>query len=375
MGAWLAKVNNNFKMKWKELTTKQSLLLLIAVKVIGVAFATLVFARFSPLIDSELYIKGFYFQDQFFRTRAIQWIASVPNKIGGAYFAHLTFALISVLGLFYYFVTGGRRWTLVLTLLLPSTLVWTSIVGKEAIFVGGMGLSLVVWSKYTVRPLDRLDVVVAALAFGVCAVLRPHYAVAIAWIFVAVMLLKRWNKMAYPILAGLLIVGVLTFYLFVWENLLYRGYGAIEYTARASRYLELGILPNTSAGFEKFKSWMPLAVLVGIVGPFPSEVWRRIEFLPFFLEGVLILLSPVFIVFWVMRGKLQKRREFFQAFCWCLVPAILMLMVLHAPFGILNPGSATRWRTDFEQVFYLAPLLLMYRHMDDAHTKNHSLPP
>lgn len=367
-------------MNWKELTAKQSLLLLITVKVIGVAFATLVFARFSPLIDSELYIKGFYSQqDQFFRTKAIQWMATALNQIGGGYFGHLIFAFISVLGLVYYFLTGGRRWALVLTLILPSNLVWTSIVGKEAIFAGGMGLSLVVWSKYVVKPLAWVDVVVATLGFCLCAALRPHYAIAIGWLFVATTLLKRLNHTAIPILSMLFIGGVLATYQTVWHELLYRGYEAIEYTARASRHQTLGILPSNSSGFlegfEQFKSWIPLAILVGIIGPFPSEAWKRLELLPFFFEGVLILISPLFIVLWVKKHKQPINREFFRVFWWCLMPAILLLMVLHAPFGLLNPGSAARWRTNFEQIFYLAPLLLMLRFMDDAPIENHSLPP
>jgi hypothetical protein len=38
--------------------------------------------------------------------------------------------------------------------------------------------------------------------------------------------------------------------------------------------------------------------------------------------------------------------------------AIIILVLVHAPFGILNPGSAIRWRVNFELIFYMAPLLL-----------------
>lgn len=380
MGTQSTKIDVNLNSLGEKLTAKQLLMLVFAVKLVGVAFATLVFARFSPLIDSELYLKGFYYIDPHFRTLAIQWMASAPNRLGGAYVAHITFALISVVGLTYYFLTGGRRWILIVPLLLPSSLVWTSIVGKEAVFFGSMALSLVVWSKYTVKPLEWVDVAVATVAFGVCAELRPHYAISIGWLFVSTTLLKRRNHNAAGIILVLLfIVGVVATYLTVWQELLYRGYGAIEHTARASRHQALGILPGNSEGFmlgfEQFKSNIPLAIFFGIVGPFPSEALKRLELLPFFLEGVLILIFPLFVALWVKKHKLPKNREFFRIFWWCLMPAILILMVLHAPFGLLNPGSATRWRTNFEQIFYLAPLLLMFRFTDDAPTENHSFPP
>tara|TARA_B110001469_G_C9488516_1_gene244568 strand:+ start:57 stop:185 length:129 start_codon:yes stop_codon:yes gene_type:complete len=35
-----------------------------------------------------------------------------------------------------------------------------------------------------------------------------------------------------------------------------------------------------------------------------------------------------------------------------------MSIIIHAPFGILNPGTAIRWRVNFELIFYLAPILI-----------------
>lgn len=366
MAVGVTEMHMNIAEPGKGVTTKRLLAVVFLIKIIGVAFATLVFSKFTPLVDSQLYLEEFYKTDAAFRTQAVQWLTTILNNISGPYFTHFTFALISTLGLTYYYLTGGRRWVLALTLLLPSSLVWTSIVGKEAIFCGAMGLGLVVWSKYAVKSLGWQDVVVATLAIGVCASLRPHYAVALLWLFVATIILKRLGSKAWPLLMCLLLVGALATYFWVWQDLLYRGYGGIEPNARASRFHTLGIAAGTDQGFEQFKSMLPLGMLIGIVGPLPSEVLKRVEFLPFFIEGVLILLAPLLIFLFVYKCDLPQKAVFIRIFWWCLVPAILMLMVLHAPFGLLNPGSATRWRTNFEQIFYLAPLLLMYRFMDEA---------
>ena len=63
-------------MKFKDidekLASKYFLAVLLLVKIAGVAFATLVFARFTPLVDSELYLKGFYTGEQASRTALIQ---------------------------------------------------------------------------------------------------------------------------------------------------------------------------------------------------------------------------------------------------------------------------------------------------------------
>ena len=359
-----------------RLSTKYLIAALVLVKILGVVFATQVFARFTPLVDSQLYLNGYYTIDQFFRTQVIQWLATALNSLGaGDYFTHFIFAIISVLGLAYYYLTGGRRWILMLTLLLPSSLVWSSIVGKEAIFFGGMGLGLVIWSKYTVSSLNWADIIIAALAIGVCAVLRPHYLVALLWLFLATALFKRLEGKAWISLLLLFVVGALAVYFTgLWDELTLRGWGGIDATARASRFQFFGILHN-GEGYQSYKSLLPLGLILGIIGPMPSEVLNRIEFLPFFLEGMLILLAPFLIFLLAIKRGLHRDTIFLRMFFGCLLPAILILLVIHAPFGFLNPGSAIRWRVNFEQIFYLAPLLLMYRFIDDAPTKNNSPSP
>jgi len=247
-------------------------------------------------------------------------------------------------------------------------MVWSSIVGKEAIYCGGLGLALVVWSSYTVRCLRWHEVFVAAISLGVCFSFRPHYAIALFWLFVATFSIKHLKGKAPILLLSLLFIGAISAYFLVWDELLFRAYTSIESTARASRFELFGITPNGEphhAGFQRFKEYVPLGVLISIVGPLPSEVLKRFEFLPFFIEGVIVLLSPLLIYVWAGRRALSQEVLFKKIFWWCLIPAILMLMLIHAPFGLLNPGSATRWRTNFEQIFYLAPLLLLYRFIDN----------
>ena len=328
-----------------KISTKYLIAILVLVKILGVVFATEVFARFTPLVDSKLYLDGYYTADQFFRTRVIQWLATAVNSWGGGdYLAHLTFAMISALGLAYYYLTGGRRWIWILTLLLPSSLGWSAIVGKEAMFFGGMGLGLVIWSKYTVSSLNWVDIIIAALAIGVCAALRPHYLVALLWLFLATALFKRLENKAWVSLLLLFVAGALSVYFTgLWMELLEHGWGGIDPSARASRYQSLELLFQTQVGFDRYNSLIPLGLILGIIGPMPYEVLNRVEFLPFFLEGVLILLAPFLIFLLAIKRGLHRDTIFLRMFFGCLLPAILILLVLHAPFGLLNPGSAIRW--------------------------------
>jgi hypothetical protein len=83
--------------------------IVVLIKVFGVAFATLVFAKYTPLIDSQLYLSNFYSNASEFRTWQVQWFVASINHYFGVYLTHFVFALIAAVGLIYYYLTGGRR--------------------------------------------------------------------------------------------------------------------------------------------------------------------------------------------------------------------------------------------------------------------------
>ncbi len=375
MGAWVAEGDVKFSISAKSFSPKQLLAAVFFLKVFGVAFATLVFARFTPLIDSELYIKGFYDVDQPIRTIAIQWLAVVSSRLGGTYAAHFFFALTSASGLLYYFAKGGRRWIFILALLFPSALVWTSIVGKEALFYGAFTLSLVIWARFSTRKWDATDLAFLAVAVLVCGSLRPHYGVVIVWLFVSAVFIDKLEERAWPWLLLIAVLGCAVVSVFSWEPLLLRGFGGIEPSARASRFIYFGIDQKTGIGYDAYKMLVPWGALWGIIGPMPVELLSRPVFIPFFVEGVLIFLSPALVYLYAARQNFKSKKRFKTIFWLCLVPAILALMALHAPFGLLNPGSATRWRVNFETIFYMAPLLLLYGFLDEDHLEDRSLSP
>ena len=279
--------------RWLE--SKYFFLGLIGIKIFGIIFATLIFSKFTPLVDSNLYLQGYYENDSFIRTKMIHFMAIFFNRVGGPYLAHFIFSIISILGLIYYYLSGGKRLQLIFILLFPSSLVWTSIVGKEAVFYGASGLIIVLWSKYVVHDLNFTEILLIVISLFFCLVLRPHYAISFVWLFFSVAMLKKQHSYMIPIMLATLTVGFLVGYLGIWNELLLRGFGGIDPLARASRFAQFGINQNTAEGFDRYKELVTLGLVYGIVGPLPSEVMSRIEFLPFLLEGILILIFPILV--------------------------------------------------------------------------------
>ena len=347
---------------------------LLSFKLFCTLLAVFVFSRFSPLIDADFYLSGFYVSDPVFRTRIIQGLVLALSKFGSAVFVHWFFGVLSLVGVIYYFCRGTIRWQLCLPLLLPSTLIWSSVIGKEAIFYGAFTLALVIWTRFAIIKLNLTDCGMLLAAVVICILMRPHYAIAILWLFISTLVIKKFKKNAWVWLSLLAIFGLSILWLFVWDPLLYRGFEGIDPAARASRFKFFGIEPGTDNGLQTYKSLLPLGALIGIVGPLPTELYSRPILIPFFLEGVLVLLLPAVVYLYACNQSFEHKQQFKTIFWLSLVPAILALMVLHAPFGLLNPGSATRWRVNFEAIFHIAPLLLLYGFLDNERHANHPFP-
>lgn len=344
-----------------KINLRNIIFIIIASKVIGVIFAVEIFNEYTPLIDSYLYIQGHFNDADQIRTWVVSRLASSLNIIGGAYFTHLIFGLISMSGIFYFYATGGRSLILLPALFLPSSLIWTSIAGKEALYVGALGTILVLWTHSIQRKLKFAEFLVIFMLGFFCFTLRPHYSLAIAWLFGSLYWVKNRERygLTFPLIILTCLFCIAFFYQSEFRELISMAYTGIDPQARASRFEVFQIIPHSDIGFEKFKSFLPIGTILGIIGPMPSEVLDRLEFFPFFLEGVLILFAPAIIYLIATRSLKIQCKEFKLIFVICLIPSILICMIMHSPFGILNPGSAIRWRTNFEYFFYLAPILVV----------------
>jgi hypothetical protein len=146
---------------------------------------------------------------------------------------------------------------------------------------------------------------------------------------------------------------LLLFLNFIYPVLIERASGCCNALATTNRHVLFNI-----KSLEDFESIVPLGFIFGIIGPLPNELATKTYLIPFFIEGLLILLFPLLCLWFIIKLNLNKNNIFYRHFLFSLIPSLLLLMIIHAPLGILNLGSAIRWRTNFELFFYLIPLLL-----------------
>ena len=327
------------------------------IKLIGFTFAYYIFFKYTQVLDYKLYIEGFYNSDTSLRTRLIGIISSSIYNMFGLLAVNFIFGCISIIGVAYFYLRGGKSILPILFLLLPSSLIWTSIIGKEAIFFGFYCLLIVIWCRYVTTKLDYSDYLLFLVSLVICIVLRPHYSIVIIWLYLSTFLVKH-RFLSYKSLIFLYVCIVSLIYIYLYGSLVDRGFFGIDYDARSSRFKVFN-LPQTEEGVLLYHNFLPLSFFMGIIGPLISELRVRIEFLPFFIEGIFILISPLFFIILNLNRKVNIYNidDGFVTLIYFL--ALVLAMFLHAPFGILNPGSAIRWRVNFEPLFYLLPVFLI----------------
>ena len=231
--------------------------------------------------------------------------------------------------------------------------------------------------------------------------MEPDYFIAILWLFWVAIILKKIANYRGIILFSYLLLIVSLFSIIFWGSYIdkYLGTNIFDLTwkvftkidvllGRSSRFEEFGLLnPDqhiipvwewSDAYINKtkiiFENHFGLGFVFGIVGPFLKETLRRPEFIPFFIEGIIIIMTPIILFLYIIVKKLFNYNNInCLNYIYGVIPAIILVMIVHALFGILNPGTAIRWRVNFELLFYFAPMLLYFNILESKNEKNNSL--
>jgi hypothetical protein len=366
---------------------------------LATSFSLFVFDQFSPLVDAKLYQNEFYSNTGHIRVYIIQFLAKFTNFITTPLMSHYIFSIISVLGMLWLVLSRKVTWFILLILFLPSSMIWTSIIGKESIFYLCFSIILIIWSDYIKNKFTFNHFLILSLTACICLLLRPHYTVCLPWLFWVAIILKRTSKFKIILLISYLFLTlILLFIVFFGDqidllikmnlfDLKWRAFTTIDIDARASRHFDLGLgkyikyFEDVSTYrqvywheiglLQHFNKLFGLGFIFGVVGPLPNELAERPEFIPFFIEGVIILFLPFIILFFLFIKKSYNYGDInYLNYIYGVLPAIILVMIVHAFFGILNPGTAIRWRVNFELLFYFAPLLLYFNTLESKNNKN-----
>jgi hypothetical protein len=245
-----------------------------------------------------------------------------------------------------------RVW-LALLLMLPSFTIWSSIASKEAIVVLGMG----VVGAYIIRLYDgtaRLHIGVA-LSFVLIAAFKPQYLPAIVFIIFGTFVGKYvTQKVFFLVVVGLL--SLVPLYLFrdtIDAMALDMPRHFSSFSSTAAENVSATRAAYWTEQYDVYRK-APYGMFQSFFGPTLGETSRGVLLAASFAESLFLMF--VLLVYSI--------KQFFRLPVFMVVmSAFTLFWVLFTayPTGMMNPGTALRYRTGYEMLVFLAIVVLLSR--------------
>lgn len=332
----------------------------VSLKIIYIFVALIIYTRFSSLGDTFDYLGGSYFRPSQMFVHSTFMIGTVAHYISSSFGmvpTHLFFCFLSIVGIRYALMSmnltlGQLRFAL-LILSFPTFAIWTSITSKEAVSVFYMGLIYGNIYNYAVYgSIKNLSTLLIGLYL--CFLFKPLYLIPIFSIGIFLLLGKflraRSNNWCFLIFLFVVVSFALVYFSIDKLNDL------IEYLPRHFSS-DAGSTRENAFWLEDYdiiKS-APYGIYLALTGPTLLEAIEKPgHFLALMESYVLLAIFGHLLLLIVVRDlKKFKVNLFYIGF---LMTALIWILLVNYPFGVLNPGSALRYRSNY----YLFSFLIIF---------------
>ncbi len=319
-----------------------------------------IISNFTKLGDYDRYIAS-DFMDSFVKfigspndTYMTDVIISGLKKLflGNIMFANIIINVISSLAIVR--LIRKMRYNIIFMILClsPSFSIWSSFASKEIIVVTFMALML---SEVIAFLRDeKVNYLFAALAVFMLLFYKLQLVLPVLQLLLSVVILKRSNQHSGVVIIPLiLVVNVLGIFIMRdYVDDLVRS--IIVHFSSASRSTRDSTFLMQNYGF--FLN-LPYGMFITFFGPTLGEISTSTLHLFTAIESTLIIGTLVYL--FIFKSKKFIKPDFIHVMVF--INLLLLLMFFQTPWGILNPGSAIRYRADY----YLYILVLFYLYRED----------
>jgi len=275
------------------------------------------------------------------------------------YLGHLVACCLSFYGMYYTLsrinLSTRKLLFALLFLSLPTFSIWTNIFGKECVIVFALGLVF----GYLIELKENKNLrpkCIQLVGFYLVLVFKPHYLIAILEL---ISIIWIWRNIQSKILKFIFMVLMVIFNL----SILYLTKDIVdELSWVIISHFSLDGASTRDASFiwtDKYDFFRHAfqGMYIAFIGPTFSEALSKPIQMFVFFESMVILnvflyLFSKQLIFDLSRSKINL---FFMA---VILNTFFWMLFVHYPFGVLNPGSAVRYRSGF--VHFLFFLLLYF---------------
>jgi hypothetical protein len=286
------------------------------------------------------------------------WTSTVMNDTIGEILQRITFGntllvavgfqCIAFVGLLKLLMTVEpmMRRKLIILMMFPSFTIWSSVPSKEAVVVFAMGLAL----SYLVelfRGQERLSLL-HLVGFYFLLIYKSQYFIAILFIILTTKLAAHVRQKAFlPVLFGLL--SLLPLYLFR-DRIDALSFEVQRHFVGFGRSTREEFFVTQYDVFEK----MFTGIFQSFYGPTWSEAQLSLLHMMSFVESGLIV---IILIFYIIR---QLPRTPAYSFFLSLF-ALFWILFPTYPLGIMNPGTAIRYRTGYILLIFVIMIVCLSR--------------
>jgi len=315
-------------------------------------FAIFVYAKLTTLGDTSRWMKGdlSHSLSQILTnsTKMMDFLGGISSALLGPVLGNFPFMLLSFYGIYYSVsrlkLTRYQLFWILVLLSFPSFGVWSSIAGKEAMGVFYMG----VICGYLIDVLNKTRAkpkLIELVAFYLLMVFKPQYSIAVSSVLIYIFLSRKLNLKAYGKLFLLvlhIIIAAVGFYIF--RDII----NELSFMMPAHFSLDAGSTRENTIWVNDYDVFYnaPYGMFIAFWGPTFGEVLQKPVLLLAFIESMVIFLIFIYFVFEIILHFITTAK--INILVISLVSIVIFwLLFVHYPFGVLNPGSALRYRENF----------------------------
>lgn len=357
---------------------RKSHLLLLILKLFYCFYGVFIFGKFTYLGDSISYLNSpitLGLGTLRNNTLLIATITAILKKVLIIDFlVHIVYCLFSFWGIV--LLLKQLKWTLykeyilVFFLSMPSFGMWTSVISKEA-FTCFFTCIVLIWIINLFEKTSlRYSIIVNLTSLYFVMMMRPTVGLGLL-LLIIVLYYYRINYLnKYTRFLSIIFTVIIT--AVVVYNVA-NAYIRDEFLPLAEAYFDPASFNSKSTrkfGFWKTSSDLflkaPQGILIANVGPNLFESINKPHFMPYFLEGCFFILTMVYLTAAVMLKQLN-RGIINTNFILFLLFGVLLILFVNYPFGLFNPGSATRYRSSYYHIIITG--LLYFYYLEKYHYK------
>lgn len=283
------------------------------------------------------------------------------------FFVHLSYCLFSFWGLVLLMKTLKwslyKEYVLVFFLCMPSFGMWTSVISKES-FTSFFSCIVIIWIINLFRKDSlRFSIFFNLLSLYVVMIMRPTVGVGLFLLLVTLYYYKLTfiNKYIrfFSIIVTIAITSVVVYNLantYIKDEFLPLAeayFDPASFSSKTTR--EFGFWKTASDLFLK----APQGILIANLGPNLVESLNKPYFFPYFLEGCIFIFTMIYLICAIVLKQIN-RGVINTNFVLFFIFGVLLILLMNYPFGLFNPGSATRYRSSYYHIIIVGLLYFYY---------------